>query len=507
MVAEQVRAGLDVVTDGELGKVSFLTYVKDRLAGFDGGAGERLMPPSWQVEIDAFPEYYADYLGKYKDQVSPMTTMVCTGPISYTGHAQLRPTSTNLRAAPGRARRSPRRSCPRPAPAGSAATSTTRRHTDYLAAVAEALREEYLAIVEAGFLLQVDDPWLIEYLSENPATTPEQRRADAERHIEILNHALRGIPTEKIRLHTCYGLNHGPRIHDLDFREIAPLMLKVNAGAYSFEVANPRHQHEWKIWRDIPLPEGKILIPGLLGHATNYVEHPELIADQIELYAGIVGRENVHRRGRLRLLLAGQLPPGGAPDRGLGEVPGAGRGGASGFAATLALTAAAVASRPCHQQRRMRSIAMTADEVDVFLAEQRTCRVATVGPDGPHATPLWFVWHAGALWLTSLVRSQRWADLRRDPRIAAVVDAGERYAELRGVELRGRVEVVGEVPRTGEPVPELDGPGAGVRRQVRRPRAGARRPARLAAADPEKITSWDFRKLPDSAQRYSGADR
>jgi 5-methyltetrahydropteroyltriglutamate--homocysteine methyltransferase len=109
----------------------------------------------------------------------------------------------------------------------------------------------------------------------------------------VLNHALRGIPQEKIRLHTCYGLNHGPRIHDIDFRDVAPLMLKINAGAYSFEVANPRHQHEWKIWRDIPLPEGKILIPGLIGHATNYVEHPELIADTIELYAGIVGRENV----------------------------------------------------------------------------------------------------------------------------------------------------------------------------------------------------------------------
>ena len=106
----------------------------------------------------------------------------------------------------------------------------------------------------------------------------------------------------------------------------------------------------------------------------------------------------------------------------------------------------------------MRRIAMTADEVDAFLASQRTCRVATTGPDGPHATPLWYVWHGGALWLTSLARSRRWADLRRDPRLAAVVDAGERYDELRGVELRGRVEVVGEVPRTGEPVPELVGP-------------------------------------------------
>jgi hypothetical protein len=144
---------------------------------------------------------------------------------------------------------------------------------------------------------------------------------------------------------------------------------------------------------------------------------------------------------------------------------------------------------------------MTPDELDRFLTEQRTCRVATTGPAGPHATPLWFAWHGGALWLTSLVRSQRWADLRRDPRIAAVIDAGESYAELRGVELRGRVEVVGEVPRTGEPVPELEGAerafaakyGGGVLQHD-----GRHGWLRLV---PDRITSWDFRKLPGSAAR------
>jgi 5-methyltetrahydropteroyltriglutamate--homocysteine methyltransferase len=292
VVEEQARCGVDVVTDGEMSKVSFLTYVKDRLAGFDASQGERLMPPSWQVEIDAFPEYYAGYLGKYKDQVSPMTTMVCTGPISYDGQAQLQIDIDNLNAALA-GHDVTEAFLPSTSPSGFGRNEYYPNHHDYLAAVAEALREEYLAIVDAGFLLQIDDPWLIEYVSENPNTTPDQRLADAEQHIEILNHALRGIPPEKIRLHTCYGLNHGPRVHDLDFRDIAPLMLKINAGAYSFEVANPRHQHEWKIWRDIPLPDGKILIPGLLGHASNYVEHPELIADTLELYAGIVGRENI----------------------------------------------------------------------------------------------------------------------------------------------------------------------------------------------------------------------
>jgi 5-methyltetrahydropteroyltriglutamate--homocysteine methyltransferase len=292
VVAEQVRCGIDVVTDGEMGKVSFLTYVKDRLAGFDTDSGSALMPPSWQVEIDAFPEYYAGYLGKYTEQVSPMTTMVCTGPVSYVGHEQLATDIANLRAAlvghdvTGAF-------LPSTSPSGFGRNEHYASEGEYLEAVAEALREEYLAIVGAGFLLQVDDPWLIEYLSENPATTPEQRRRDAEQHVEILTHALRGIPREKVRLHTCYGLNHGPRVHDLEFREIAPLMLRIPAGAYSFEVANPRHQHEWKIWRDIALPDDAVLVPGLLGHATNYVEHPELIADTIELYAGIVGRERV----------------------------------------------------------------------------------------------------------------------------------------------------------------------------------------------------------------------
>ncbi|HET6258111.1 pyridoxamine 5'-phosphate oxidase family protein [Pseudonocardia sp.] len=147
------------------------------------------------------------------------------------------------------------------------------------------------------------------------------------------------------------------------------------------------------------------------------------------------------------------------------------------------------------EQRRARAIAMSLDEVDAFLAEQRTCRVATVGRNGPHATPLWFVWQGGALWLTSLSRSQRWTDLQNDPRVAVVVDAGEAYGELRGVELRGRVEVVGEVPRTGEPVPDLDGPEQAFADRYTDGtivRDGRHAWLRLV---PEKITSWDFRKL------------
>jgi Pyridoxamine 5'-phosphate oxidase len=153
-------------------------------------------------------------------------------------------------------------------------------------------------------------------------------------------------------------------------------------------------------------------------------------------------------------------------------------------------------TQPAKQQRRARAIAMTPDEVDTLLAEQHTCRVATVGTNGPHATPLWFVWQDGAIWLTSLSRSQRWTDLQNDPRIAVVVDAGEGYTELRGVELRGRVQVVGEVPRTGEPVPELDGPEQAMADRYTGGtivRDGRHAWLKLV---PEKITSWDFRKLP-----------
>ncbi|OLT15794.1 pyridoxamine 5-phosphate oxidase [Pseudonocardia sp. CNS-139] len=146
-------------------------------------------------------------------------------------------------------------------------------------------------------------------------------------------------------------------------------------------------------------------------------------------------------------------------------------------------------------QRRGRRIAMTPDEVDAFLAGQRTCRVATTGPDGPHVTPLWFVWHGGALWLTSLARSQRWADLLRDPRVAVVVDAGDAYGELRGVELRGRVEVVGEVPRTGEPVPELDGPEQAFADRYTGGAVGHDGRHAWLRLVPQKITSWDFRKI------------
>jgi 5-methyltetrahydropteroyltriglutamate--homocysteine methyltransferase len=296
VVRRQAAAGLDVVTDGEQGKVSFLTYVKERLAGFDQVEGETLLPPSWQREIDDFPEYYRGYMSKYSSTVAPMRVMVCTGPVGYTGQAALAADVANLRAALADeqvAGKVTEAFLPSTSPSGFGRNEYYPTEHDYLVAVAEAMREEYLAIVAAGFLLQVDDPWLIEILTDDGHSDPAERRRRADEHVEVLNHALRGIPADRIRLHTCYGLNHGPRLNDVPLREVAPVMLGIHAGAYSFEVANPRHQHEWRIWQDLPLPEGAVLLPGLLGHATNYVEHPELIADGICAYAGLVGRENV----------------------------------------------------------------------------------------------------------------------------------------------------------------------------------------------------------------------
>jgi 5-methyltetrahydropteroyltriglutamate--homocysteine methyltransferase len=263
-VRRQAEAGLDVVTDGEMGKVSFLTYVKERLAGFDQVEGETLLPPSWQREIDDFPEYYHSYMSKYSSAVAPMKVMVCTGPVAYTGQAALATDITNLRAAldatPGNGHRPVEAFLPSTSPSGFGRNDYYASEQDYLAAVAEAMRQEYLAIVESGFLLQVDDPWLIEILTDDGRSDPADRRRRAQEHVEALNHALRGIPEDRIRLHTCYGLNHGPRLNDIPLADVVPVMLQL---------------------------------PGLLGHATNYVEHPELIADGICQYASLVGRENV----------------------------------------------------------------------------------------------------------------------------------------------------------------------------------------------------------------------
>lgn len=294
-VAHQVATGLDVVNDGEQGKASFFTYVVERLNGYSTDDAEPVMPPSWKRETEAFPDFYERYFAKYEDTVVPLAAMACTGPVSYRGQEQVATDIANLKAAlaSANAPESTLAFLPSTSPRGFGVNHHYASDREYLEAVAEALREEYLAIVDAGLLLQIDDPWLIEILTGGPGSDERERILQAEEHIEIVNHSLRGIGPERIRLHTCYGLNAGPRVHDLDLAVIAPFMLRINAGAYSFEVANPRHNHEWRIWEDLALPEDKVLIPGFIGHATPYVEHPRLIAEQIGRYVSLVGRERV----------------------------------------------------------------------------------------------------------------------------------------------------------------------------------------------------------------------
>jgi 5-methyltetrahydropteroyltriglutamate--homocysteine methyltransferase len=293
MVRRQADCGIDVVTDGEMGKVTFATYIKERLSGFEpGGESISTSARSWALEAAMFPEYYAEYFQKYSSTVSQIVPLVCTGPVTYTGQAAVYTDIDNLKAVLAEVEVE-EAFMPATTPLMIGANRYYRSDDDLLEAVTEALREEYRAILDAALVLQIDDPGLIEILNENPSTTLEERRRLAAKHVEQINHAIRGLPAERIRLHVCYGLNHGPRVHDVPLREVVPFMLEINVGAYSFEVANPRHMHEWRVWEHTRLPGDKIIIPGMLSHGYSFVEHPELIADQIETYARLVGRENV----------------------------------------------------------------------------------------------------------------------------------------------------------------------------------------------------------------------
>ena len=213
-VRHQVECGIDIVADGEMSKVMFLDYVKDRLGGFEEDEAPKSQPPSWKAEIDMFPEYYADYMKKYASTVAKRKTIVATGPITYVGQDLLKIDIDNLKAAVDGLDVT-ESSCRPAGPSGFGDNRYYANREEYVQAVAEAMREEYLGIVDAGFILQVDDPWLIGALSD-PTKPIEEREKAASQHVEILNHALRGIPQDKVRHHTCYGLNHGPRLTDIE---------------------------------------------------------------------------------------------------------------------------------------------------------------------------------------------------------------------------------------------------------------------------------------------------
>src|SRR6266705_1658483 len=269
-VRKQSETGIDIVTDGEQSKPGFFLYVRERLEGFE--RRPQMKRPFFPAEVNAFPEYYAEYFKQAMigGAIAPVVPLVCVGPVKYRGEQALKRDIDNLKAA----------------------LKGARHHAAFMPAVGAALRTEYQAIVDAGFLLQVDDPFLTDIFAD-PALDARQRRARAAMYVEAINRSLRGIPAEKVRFHTCYGINEGPRINEAALSDVVGYMLKVNAGAYSFEAANPRHEHEYHLWEKVKLPEGKKLVPGVITHASNIVEHPELIAERLVRFARRVGRDNV----------------------------------------------------------------------------------------------------------------------------------------------------------------------------------------------------------------------
>jgi len=302
IVRKQAEYGIDIVDDGEMGKPSFISYVQERLSGFElsetglgvegpGGAG-RLQ----SRETQSFPEFYEWMSTQNRSGPSiGMVQMECTGPVTYRGHRDVQADIENLKLALADVDVE-QAFLPAIAPSDIEARQKNRYYAsqeEYLFAIADAMREEYKAIVDAGFILQIDDPLLLTHYVKNPQLSLDECLTWASTRVEALNYALRDVPSERVRFHTCYGINMGPRIHDLELKDVVGLILRVNAGAYSFEAANPRHEHEWRIWEIVKLPKEKILIPGVITHTSYLVEHPDLIADRIERFASVVGRENV----------------------------------------------------------------------------------------------------------------------------------------------------------------------------------------------------------------------
>ncbi len=291
VVRKQLECGIDVPTDGEQGKPGFFAYVRERLAGFE--PRPRAHSPGWAREVAAFPEYYEQYFSRRMlgGSITGGTRLACTGPVAYRGEEALRRDLDNLQAA--LTGQSPAEVfVPAVAPSGVGRNEHYRTDEEYLFAVAEAMHTEYRAIVDAGFLVQIDDPFLTDVYAD-PTLEGAAVTKKAELYVAAVNHGLRDIPPDRVRFHTCYGINEGPRVHDAPLAAILDVMLTVNAQAYSFEAANPRHEHEYHLFERVKLPEGKILIPGVITHASNIVEHPELIAERIGRYARLVGRENV----------------------------------------------------------------------------------------------------------------------------------------------------------------------------------------------------------------------
>ncbi len=291
-VARQRAAGLDVISDGEQGKAGFFSYIGQRLSGYTPGAG-RTTQDKFRPEIDAFPEYYEQYFKRAMTggMAVPAPSLDCTGPVSYIGQEQIAGDLAALRAAVGDAGPDEVFVCA-VAPSGVGDNHYYRDEEEYLDAVADALHVEYQAIIDAGFTLQIDEPFLTEEFSYLPASRAEKLET-VQLYVDAINRSLEGIPRDRVRLHTCYGINEGPRLHDAPLSDLIDTLLQIDAGAFSFEAANPRHEHSYHVFETVKLPPDTVLLPGVISHATSIVEHPDTIADRIVRFAEVVGRENV----------------------------------------------------------------------------------------------------------------------------------------------------------------------------------------------------------------------
>jgi 5-methyltetrahydropteroyltriglutamate--homocysteine methyltransferase len=296
VVRQQAEAGIDVISDGEFGKsISWSQYVLERLSGFERRPVKLGANPFQRgADRERFAEFYAEL--DAREEIATRTDSVCVGPIAYTGQQELQRDIDNFKAALKGAKVEDA-FLPVAAPASVIPDRKNEYYQDdeeCLHAIGQAMHTEYKMIVEAGFVLQLDDARAaVTYDRMVPPGSFADYRKWVAMHMEVLNQAIAGLPPERIRYHVCWGSWPGPHTTDVPLKDIVDLILSVNVGAYVIEGANPRHEHEWKVWQDVKLPEGKVLIPGVISHATNVVEHPELVAQRIGRYAHLVGRENV----------------------------------------------------------------------------------------------------------------------------------------------------------------------------------------------------------------------
>jgi 5-methyltetrahydropteroyltriglutamate--homocysteine methyltransferase len=305
VVRQQKDVGIDFVSDGEFGKTqTWAWYIRERLTGFE----ERPIPPSDLVgpkdpsrlgeDRRAFADFYADYYRRHpvSEGVREHGLSVCVGPITYVGHEAIKRDIENLKN--GMAAAGVKTGfLPVVAPSSAVPIRIDEHYAseeEFIFALADAMNEEYRAVVDAGLYVQIDDAYLATmYDNMVPPSTMADYRAWAELRVEALNRALEGVPQERSRYHICWGSWNGPHSTDIPLREIVDLILQVRVGGYAIEQANPRHEHEWTVWHDVALPEERVLLPGLISHATNVLEHPELVAQRIVRLARLVGRERV----------------------------------------------------------------------------------------------------------------------------------------------------------------------------------------------------------------------